>query len=113
MSPIIHVKFMKSSVTNIKIQQKKSLNCLLKRYELYIIILKLFFVRYSLTISMIISLNSRAGSEFGALLNASFKLFWSTPGYELYTFFQTNQKSPYFQDESPEFKITTKIYPNT
>ena len=47
-----------------------------------------------------------------ALLDTSIKLCRTTYWYELFAkYFQANQKSPYFQNGGPEFKMAAKICP--
>ena len=69
---------------------------------------------FFLTIEHSISLLSGAGSgKNRALPDTSTKLCTTTYLYELFAkCFLANQKSPYFQDGGPEFKMAAKIYYN-
>ena len=63
---------------------------------------------------MLIKTYSGAGSDKNrALPDTSIKLCRTTYWYELFAkCFLANQKSPYFQNGGPEFKMAAKIYYN-
>ena len=60
------------------------------------------------------NINSGAGSDKNrALPDTSIKLCITTYRYELFAkCFLANQKSPYFQNGGPDFKMAAKIYYN-
>ena len=60
---------------------------------------------------MFVTISGSGSGKNRALPDTSIKLCRTTYWYELFTkCFLANQKSPYFQNGGPEFKMVAKIY---